>query len=166
MFSYVAALLLRRDGLSARAYGQSDQAQISIELGEGFDLDNEIDGLRSQVGRLKEVRLAYVKQTILIFISLLACLNAQSPSLCSDAGHSQMSRAIGEENRLQRQQAESLEELMERAKTDLKRGMRRLNRAFQQSRSNHLLYLVIFCIVIFFGLYMWAKMYRMVRWLS
>ncbi|BDA46283.1 probable Bet1-like protein At4g14600 [Coccomyxa sp. Obi] len=120
-----------RDGLSTRAYAQSDQAQISIELGEGFDLDNEIDGLRSQVGRLKE-----------------------------------MSRAIGEENKLQRQQAESLEELMERAKTDLKRGMRRLNRAFQQSRSNHLLYLVIFCIAVFFFLYMWAKMFRMVRWLS
>lgn len=45
-----------RDGLSTRA-GQSDQAQISIELGEGFNLDSEIDGLRSQVGRLKEVML-------------------------------------------------------------------------------------------------------------
>lgn len=154
----------RRDGLSARAYGQSDQAQISIELGEGFDLDNEIDGLRSQVGRLKEVRAHHVSQTLSIhgcyfFLLQLACC-------CLTLANLQMSRAIGEENTLQRQQAESLEELMERAKTDLKRGMRRLNRAFQQSRSNHLLYLVVFCIAVFFLLYMWAKMYRMVQWLS
>ncbi len=58
--------LLRRDGLSTRAYGQSDQAQISIELGEGFDLDNEIDGLRSQVGRLKEVGAAVVNEQVAV----------------------------------------------------------------------------------------------------
>lgn len=74
-----------------------------------------------------------------------------------------MSRAIGEEGRLQKEQAEGLEELMERAKVEVKRGMRRLNRAFQQSRSNHLLYLVIFCIAVFVFLYLWAKFYRLVK---
>ena len=78
----------------------------------------------------------------------------------------QMSRAIGEESRLQRVQTEGLEELFERAKTEMKRGMRRLNRAFQQSKSNHLLYLAIFCIAVFVFLYVWAKMFRLLRWVS
>ena len=39
--------------------GQSDSAQISIEMGQGYDLDNEIDGLRSDVGRLKQVSPAH-----------------------------------------------------------------------------------------------------------
>jgi hypothetical protein len=77
-----------------------------------------------------------------------------------------MSRAIGEESRQQRDLAESLEDLLERGRTELKRGMRRLNRAFQQSKSNHLLYLVIFCIAVFVFLYLWAKMFRLLRWLS
>ena len=45
-----------REGLNVRA-GQSDSAQISIELGQGYDLDSEIEGLRSDVGRLKQVNL-------------------------------------------------------------------------------------------------------------
>lgn len=44
-----------RDGLSSRnhLFGGGDQVQVNME-GE-FDMDQEIDGLRSQVGRLKEV---------------------------------------------------------------------------------------------------------------
>ena len=69
----------------------------------------------------------------------------------------QLSRAIGEENQLQRKQAESLEELMEQARAGLKRGMRRLNKAFHQSRSNHLIYLFLFCVSVSFLLYFWSK---------
>jgi predicted PurR-regulated permease PerM len=76
-----------------------------------------------------------------------------------------MSRAIGEESRLQKEQAESLEDLMEKAKVELKRGMRRLSRAFQQSKSNHLLYLVLFCVAVFAFLYVWAKFYRLMKWI-
>ena len=47
-------LLPHREGLNVRA-GQSDSAQVSIEMGQGYDLDNEIEGLRSDVGRLKQV---------------------------------------------------------------------------------------------------------------
>lgn len=47
-------VLPHREGLNVRA-GQSDSAQVSIEMGQGYDLDNEIEGLRSDVGRLKQV---------------------------------------------------------------------------------------------------------------
>lgn len=45
-----------RDGLSSRnqLFGGADQVQLNME--GDFDMDQEIDGLRSQVGRLKEVR--------------------------------------------------------------------------------------------------------------
>ena len=37
-------------------YGQSDQAQVNIEMGQGtFDLDHEVMGLQGQVGRLKQM---------------------------------------------------------------------------------------------------------------
>ncbi|GMH42795.1 hypothetical protein BSKO_10714 [Bryopsis sp. KO-2023] len=47
-----------RDGLSARNHllGGADQVQLNMD-GE-FDQDREIDGLRSQIGRLKEVSKA------------------------------------------------------------------------------------------------------------
>jgi hypothetical protein len=44
-----------RGGLSSRP-GLSDQLQISVDAGNQFDLDAEIDGLRGQLGRLKQVR--------------------------------------------------------------------------------------------------------------
>ena len=47
-------MLLHREGLNVRA-GQSDSAQVSIEMGQGYEFDNEIEGLRSDVGRLKQV---------------------------------------------------------------------------------------------------------------
>ena len=37
--------------------GPSDQLQISVDAGNQFDLDAEIDGLRGQLGRLKQVRV-------------------------------------------------------------------------------------------------------------
>ena len=48
-------MLPYRDGLNVRA-AQSDNAQVSIEMGQGgYDLDDEIEGLRTDVGRLKQV---------------------------------------------------------------------------------------------------------------
>ncbi|CAK0751177.1 hypothetical protein CVIRNUC_002048 [Coccomyxa viridis] len=97
-------------------------------MGQGYDLDNEIEGLRSDVGRLK-----------------------------------QMSMAIGEENKLQKQAAETLSEYMEQAEMALKRGMRRVNKAFRQSKSNHLLYLALFCLAIFFMLMFLVRTYKLFR---
>ena len=53
---------------------------------------------------------------------------------------------------------------MEQTKVALKHGMRRINRALKQSKSNHLLYLTLFVICIFFLVYFWTKVARWVRW--
>ena len=50
----IIVMLPHRDGLNVRA-AQSDNAQVSIEMGQGYDLDSEIEGLRTDVGRLKQV---------------------------------------------------------------------------------------------------------------
>lgn len=91
-------------------------------------MDTEVEGLRSQVGRLKQV-----------------------------------ARAIGEENVLQGQAASSLEDVLDQASVAMKKGMRRVNRALQQSKSNHFMYLALFCLAIFFALYLWARIYRFVK---
>ena len=72
----------------------------------------------------------------------------------------QLSRAIGDEQKLNAEAAETLEESLERAKLMLKKGMRRLNRAFEQSKSNHFLYLVLFMLAAFFALYFVARVRR------
>jgi len=48
------AMCACRDGLFSRP-SQSEQTQVSINMGQNFDLDNEVEGLTSQVGRLKRV---------------------------------------------------------------------------------------------------------------
>lgn len=75
-----------------------------------------------------------------------------------------MSMAIGEENKLQKQAAETLSEYLEKADLALKRGMRRVNKAFWQSKSNHLLYLALFCLGIFFMLYFLIRTYKLITW--
>ena len=77
----------------------------------------------------------------------------------------QVSRAINQEAELSRQDAASLEEVLENAKVAMKRSMRRLNRALEQSKSNHLLYLVVFVLGCFLLIYLWAKFYRIIKWL-
>lgn len=47
------------------------------------------------------------------------------------------------------------EETLEKAKLGLSRSMRRLNRTYQRSKSNHLLYLLLFVVGVFFVFYWW-----------
>ena len=75
-----------------------------------------------------------------------------------------MSMAIGEENKLQKQAAETLSEYLEQADVALRRGMRRVNKALQQSKSNHLLYLALFCLAVFFMLYFIIRTYKLIVW--
>ena len=75
-----------------------------------------------------------------------------------------MSMAIGEENKLQKQAAETLSEYLEQADVALRRGMRRVNKALRQSKSNHLLYLALFCLGVFFMLYFIIRTYKLVVW--
>ena len=52
---------------------------------------------------------------------------------------------------------------MERAKLMMKRTMGRLNVAYRQARSNHLLFVVLFGLFMFMALYVIAKVYRIGR---
>lgn len=52
---------------------------------------------------------------------------------------------------------------MERAKALMKRTMGRLNVAYRQARSNHLLFVVLFGLAMFMALYIVAKIYRVGR---
>ena len=54
---------------------------------------------------------------------------------------------------------------MEKARLALKKSMKRMNKAYEQSKSNHLLYLVLFSLATLFGLYFFAKVVATIRWL-
>jgi len=76
-----------------------------------------------------------------------------------------MSQDIGEASRVNGELLAGLEETMEKAKLALKRSMKRMNKAYEQSKSNHLLYLVLFSFGTLFGLYFFAKVVGTIRWL-
>ena len=57
------------------------------------------------------------------------------------------------------------EEAMGRAKVGLRKTVRRLNRTYEQSKSNHILYLLLFAVGVFAILYAWVKFYRLIRWI-
>ena len=42
--------------------------------------------------------------------------------------------------------------------------MRKLNRAYKQSKSNHLLYLALFTVAALFAVWWLSKVYRTIRW--
>ncbi|KAI3429452.1 hypothetical protein D9Q98_005545 [Chlorella vulgaris] len=78
----------------------------------------------------------------------------------------QVSEAIGEENRLTAQVMDSLETAMEQARLSLRKTMKRLGRAFRQSKSNHMLYLMLFGLAMFFAVFFWSKLSRLWKWVS
>lgn len=53
---------------------------------------------------------------------------------------------------------------MEMAKETMHHTMKRLQRVARKTRSNHLLYVFLFGILLFFTFYFWTKVYRLVRW--
>jgi hypothetical protein len=76
-----------------------------------------------------------------------------------------VSEAIGEENRLTAQVMDSLETAVEQARLSLRKTMKRLGRAYRQSKSNHMLYLVLFALAMFFAVYSWSKLSRLLKWI-
>lgn len=52
---------------------------------------------------------------------------------------------------------------MQRAQAALRRGLKKLNRSMARSKSNHLLYLALFVVSIFFVVFFWAKIARILR---
>ena len=74
-----------------------------------------------------------------------------------------MSLQIDEERKEQGRIINSLEDAMERAKDSLKRTMMRLKVHYQQASGGHLLILVVFAVLLLFGIYIIAKVYRLGR---
>lgn len=84
---------------------------------------------------------------------------------CARRGHvariKGLSLAIDDERRQQGELIKNLEEALERAGAGLKRAMKRLNVAYRQAGSWHLLWLMLFAAVLFTVVYMLGKLYRL-----
>ncbi|KAG2488779.1 hypothetical protein HYH03_012776 [Edaphochlamys debaryana] len=75
----------------------------------------------------------------------------------------QLSLAIEDEQKQQGELINSLEDTMERAKLVMRRAMGRLNIAYKQAQSNHMLFLILFALLMFTALYILGKVYRLGR---
>lgn len=73
--------------------------------------------------------------------------------------------AIEEERKLQGAEINSLEELMDKAKLKLGQARRRLNVVFKQSRSNLMLYVVLFIIAMIMVVFILNKLRRLGKWI-
>ena len=73
---------------------------------------------------------------------------------------------IGDESRLQGQLLANLDETLQKARQGVKRGLRKMDKAFKQVNSNHILYLMAFVVMLFLGMYVWAKTYRAVKFVG
>ena len=77
----------------------------------------------------------------------------------------QVSFAIQEENQLTKGVMDSLESAMETARLTLRQTIKRLDRVAKKTRSNHVLYVFLFGIALFFVAYAWAKVHKFLKWL-
>lgn len=55
------------------------------------------------------------------------------------------------------------EDTMERARLVMRSAMSRMNVAYKQAQSNHFLFLILFAVFLFLGLYILSKFYRLGR---
>ena len=55
------------------------------------------------------------------------------------------------------------QDVMENTKLAMKKGMKRLNRAFAQSNSSHLIYLALFVVGLFCVVMFWTRVVRFLR---
>lgn len=55
---------------------------------------------------------------------------------------------------------------MEQARLGLSSTMKRLGRTFQNSKSNHMLYLLLFAVGVMAALWCLTKAYRFVKWFT
>mmetsp|Transcript_5674 Transcript_5674/g.12549 ORF Transcript_5674/g.12549 Transcript_5674/m.12549 type:complete len:130 (+) Transcript_5674:141-530(+) len=75
----------------------------------------------------------------------------------------QLTRTIDDERQQQGELINQLEASLDQARLVLRRTMGRLNIAYKQAQSNHLLMLVLFAFALFFVIYVIAKVYRLGR---
>jgi predicted RNase H-like nuclease (RuvC/YqgF family) len=76
-----------------------------------------------------------------------------------------VSKAIQEETSLTQQIVETLENSLDMAKLTLKQTMKRLDRVSKKTRSNHVLYVLLFGLALFFCAYFWIKVRNFLRWI-
>lgn len=58
------------------------------------------------------------------------------------------------------------EDSMDMAKMTLKQTIKRLDRVSKKTRSNHVLYVLLFAIVLFFCAYFWIKVRNFLKWIG
>jgi hypothetical protein len=152
--------------------GETEVVQITMQQPQ-FDLDNEITGLRGQMGKLKTMSQQIGEESRIHgeLISGLVCrLPSPLSSKLSDRIHlcdptSRVWRVRTTDYLGIVSLSQTQEESMEKARSALKRSMKRMNKAYEQSKSNHLLYLVLFSLATLLGLYFFAKIVGTVRWI-
>jgi hypothetical protein len=54
---------------------------------------------------------------------------------------------------------------METTRLTMRKTMKRLKRALKNSKSNHVVYVFLFALAIFFVLYAWNKLYKIAKWI-
>ena len=77
-----------------------------------------------------------------------------------------VSKAIREEASITGKILETLESSMDMAKVTLKQTMKRLDRGSKKTRGNHVLYVVLFGVVIFFCVFFWLKVRNLLRFVG
>ena len=77
-----------------------------------------------------------------------------------------VSKAIQEETTITGRILETLESSMDMAKLTLKQTMKRLDRVSKKTRSNHVLFVVLFGILIFFMVFFWIKVRNFLRFVG
>ena len=54
---------------------------------------------------------------------------------------------------------------METARLTMKQTMKRLDRVARKTKSNHVIYVFLFAMMLFVGAYCWSKVHRFLKWL-
>ena len=60
---------------------------------------------------------------------------------------------------------DGLESAMETARLTLKQTVKRLDRVARKTKSNHVLYVFLFGVGLFFVAYFWIKVHKFLKWL-
>jgi len=77
-----------------------------------------------------------------------------------------VSKAIREDASITGKILETFESSMDMAKVTLKQTMKRLDRVSKKTRGNHVLYVVLFGVVIFFCVFFWLKVRNLLRFVG
>ena len=76
-----------------------------------------------------------------------------------------MSHAIGREAKQQGELLDSLESAMDQAQAALRMGMKRLDGAMKNAKSNHILYLLLFAVAMVFLVVLLRKLAGVIRFI-